>query len=157
MAGVRDSRGRFVAGGGSSGGSPVKVSVVTSSRFAVVDKAVKEYQIESVGHAAAIVRLTASRSIRRRKGRDYAKPGKPPKTGNGLMRKAIAYHVDRKVGEAVIGPTAVVIDHIGALHELGGKTKDGRYKPRPYMGPAFDKILPRLPQSWRRTIRPGGF
>lgn len=132
------------------------MSATVEDRMPQLRKAVKQYNIESLGHAAAIVRKTVRRSIRRRTGTNYSKPGQPPKTKTGLLRNSIVYDVDRQAEEAVIGPTANLIDGLGALHEFGGKTRRGRYEPRPFMGPAYEKILPRLPESWRRKIRPGG-
>jgi len=152
MAAVRDSRGRFVAG---SGSGVVSINASVTTEFRKLQRKVEQYNIESLTHAAGLVRKTAQRSIRRRKGTNYSKPGNPPKTGTGDLRKAIVYHVDRQSEEAVIGPTANVIDGLGALHEFGGRNRRGRYEPRPFMGPAHDTILPRLPESWRRKIRPG--
>lgn len=134
----------------------IRMNTTIKDETPKVAKAVEEYKVESLSHAAGLVRKTAQRSVRRRTGDNYAEPGKPAKTAIGRLRKSIIYNVDRGADEAIIGPTSNVIGSIGALHEFGGKTRSGRYPARPYMGPAFEKILPRLPESWRRKIRPGG-
>lgn len=118
-----------------------------------VRRAVDQYKVENLGHAAALVRITARRLIRRRKG--YAKPGKPPHTHTGLLRNSIVYDISKQRDEALIGPTANVIGTIGGLHEFGGKSRAGRYPARSFMGPAFETILPRLPAIWRNSLRGG--
>lgn len=141
----------------------LRMSATMKDETAKLRKPVKQYNIEGLTHAAGIVRKTAQQSIRKRTGVNYSAPGKPPKTRDGLLKKSIIYIVDKQAEEAVIGPTANVIGDIGALHEFGGvrtfkrkgKRVTGRYPARPFMGPAFEKILPRLPESWRRKIQPG--
>lgn len=117
-----------------------------------VRKAVDRYKVENIGHAAGLVRTTARRSIRKRKGPSAA--GTPPHTHTGLMRRSIVYAVHKHRDEAIIGPTASMVGRVvGGLHEFGGVAKTGEYPARPYMGPAFEKILPRLPQKWRNSLK----
>lgn len=128
------------------------MKVTIKDETAKVAKAVEQYNIESLGHAGGVIRKTAQRSIRRRMG--YSKPGTPPHTHTGALRRSIRYAVDKQREEVVIGPSASVIGtRLGPLHEFGGQTKRGQYPARPFMGPAFTTILPRLPEHWRRSVR----
>lgn len=77
-----------------------------------------------LSRAAAVIRLTARRSIRRRGRRSApAAPGQPPKTYRGRIRRAIVYAVDRERQNAVIGPDRRIIGRIGHVHEFGGREK----------------------------------
>ena len=127
----------------------VKVSI--KDETAKMAKAVEKYNIESLGHAGGILRKTAQRSIRRRTG--PSRPGTPPNTHSGALRRSIRYAVDKQREEVRIGPVASVIGtRLGPLHEFGGKNKRGTYPARPFMGPAFKTILPRLPDQWRKSV-----
>jgi hypothetical protein len=92
-----------------------------------VEKAVKDASFKSLGHAAASIRLTARRSIRRRK--KPSSPGAPPHTREGRLKKAIVYAVERREERAVIGPSYRVVGPVGMAHEFGGKFR-GQVYPR---------------------------
>jgi len=106
----------------------------------------------------AFVRQTSRRSIRRGKG--SSKPGKPPFSHTGLLKQFIYFGFDPHRAGVVIGPVVVSGKSGKALQALesGGMVRlpDGRdveIKPRPFMGPAFEKELPQMASLWRDAIR----
>jgi hypothetical protein len=105
----------------------------------------------------AFVRRTARRSIRPRK--RISNPGAPPSSHLGLLKKFIFFGYEPTARSVVIGPVRLSQNGRGeapALLEHGGTGKIGkrraRYRPRPFMGPAFQKELPKLPAMWRDSI-----
>lgn len=105
----------------------------------------------------AFVRRTARQSIRKRK--KPAPPGSPPSSHIGLLKKFIFFGYDPRNESVVIGP--VRLDQKGRgeaprLLEHGGIGAAGkkrvRYRPRPFMLPAFEKEQPTLPAMWRDSI-----
>jgi hypothetical protein len=108
----------------------------------------------------AFVRQRARTSIRRRKG--TSPPGSPPYSHVGLLRRFIlfAYDADRK--SVVIGPTLTkegseaprLLEYGGdTVVEVEGKRQRLRYRPRPFMRPAFEQEKTRLPTLWRDSVR----
>jgi hypothetical protein len=112
---------------------------------------VKKANIESLGHAGATIRLTARRSIRKRKG--PSAPGTPPHTRQGQLRRAIVYAVEKREERVVIGPEYAVVGPAGMPHEFGGRFRGQRYRRRPFMGPALMKVKDRLPRKWAASVR----
>ena len=106
----------------------------------------------------AFVRRTARSSIRKRK--RISHPGEPPSSHIGLLKKFIFFGYDPGSRSVVIGPVRLSQNGRGeapALLEHGGPAKVGKqrtkYKPRPFMGPAFQKEQPKLPAMWRDSIQ----
>ena len=108
----------------------------------------------------AFVRQRARTSIRKRK--EISRPGQPPHSHVGLLRKFIlfAYDADRK--SVVIGPTLTnAQSEAPKLLEHGGETtlrtregpKRARYRPRPFMGPAFAAEQPKLSGLWKNSVK----
>lgn len=116
-----------------------------------VKRKAKRANIENLGHAGAALRIAAMRSIRRRK--KAAPPGSPPHTQTRRLPRAIKYAVDKQRQNVVIGPDAESVGRVGGVHEHGGRYYRRRYPPRPFMGPALEKIRPRLPRMWAASIR----
>lgn len=111
----------------------------------------KQGNFKSLGHAGAAIRLTARRSIRKRK---TASPeGQPPSTRRGQLRSAILFDVDKQNDLVVIGPSYSKVGASGSAHEHGGKYKRQRYPKRPFMGPALEKIKDRLPKLWAGSVK----
>jgi len=126
----------------------IKVKYKSNSNELI--KKVWDDSITSLNHAAASVRMIAMRSIRKRKG---ASPrGAPPHTHTGLLKKSIVYNVDKKTNTAIVGPSKRIIGPAGMIHEFGGLQRGNIYSARPFMGPAFDKIKPRLPEFWASSV-----
>jgi len=116
-----------------------------------IARASRDGSIKSLGHGAAAIRLVARRSIRRREVPSPA--GKPPHTRKGQLKKAILYKVEGDKQRAVIGPEFSVVGPSAMAHEHGGRYRGGRYKRRPFMGPALEKVRDRLPRMWAGSVR----
>lgn len=127
----------------------LKVKTVSETQK-VVNKA-KQANITSLSHAGGAIRLTAARSIKRRKG--PAPPGQPPHTHTRRLPKAIQYAVEPRRQVVVIGPNVERFGTAGAAHEFGGRFRGAYYEKRPFMRPALEKIKSRLPTFWRNSIR----
>ena len=105
----------------------------------------------SLNHAAAAIRLTARRSIRRSPKESSA--GTPPHTRRGLLKRSLLYNVDKEKMRAVIGPAYSIVGRSGSAHEFGGKYYGRKYPKRAYMGPALKENKRRLPLFWRGSIK----
>jgi len=110
----------------------------------------------------AFVRRTAKGSIKKRKA--ASRPGTPPSSHTGLLKRFIFFAYEPALRSVVIGPMRLNQRNRGdapSLLEYGGRTtlvrrdKELRrtYRPRPYMGPAFEKERPKLPDMWRGSIK----
>lgn len=107
--------------------------------------------IENLGHAGAAIRLTAKRSMRKRKG--PAETGKPPHTHTRRLPRAIVYAVEKQRQQVTIGPAYHLAGEVGAAHEHGGRFRGQQYDRRPFMGPALEKVKDRLPRKWAGSVR----
>jgi len=120
-----------------------------------VDKATRSV----LSKFGAYVRRTARRSIRKRKRR--SRPGKPPSDHTGLLKRFIFFGYDPDKQSVVIGPEKLGKGEAPPALEYGGTStveeddekKQVRIKARPFMGPAYEKELPGLPQMWRDSVR----
>jgi hypothetical protein len=54
--------------------------------------------------------------------------------------------------ECVIGPRRSVIGQSGKAHEFGGRYLKNVYQKRPFMKPALQANLSRLPKLWQASI-----
>lgn len=114
-------------------------------------KAAEQANFKSLGHAASALRMTARRSIRRRK--RPSSIGEPVSTQTGAAKNSILFDVTKPDGPAVIGPAASRIGPAMSFHEHGGR-RGKRYLPkRPVMGPALAKIGPRMAGFWAGQVR----
>jgi len=116
--------------------------------------------------AGAFIRQTARTSIRKRK--KASPPGNPPHSHVGLLKRFIFFGYDKQSESVVVGP-AKLTNSTDAPHtlEFGGTTtvesrrrgkktkRRARIQKRPFMGPAMEKELPKFPDLWRNSIRPG--
>jgi len=116
-----------------------------------IRKAAQAGSIKSLGHAGAAIRLTARRSIKR--SATESQPGDAPHTRRGQLKRAIVFAVEGNKQSAVIGPDAAMVGPAGSAHEHGGHFRGQRYPKRPFMGPALEKIKPRLPKHWKDSVR----
>jgi len=111
----------------------------------------------------AFVRRTARGSIRRRKRRSL--PGQAPTNRTGLLKNHIYFVANPHTRNVIIGPAEMKgrfqgAEILEALESGGmspvyagkGKTKKVFVEARPFMGPAFEKEKPKLPQIWRESI-----
>lgn len=106
---------------------------------------------QSLNHAAAAIRLTARRSIRRSKKKSTA--GTAPHTRRGQLKRALLYKVEKQRLRAVIGPTYTAVGRSGQAHEFGKKYYGRDYPKRSYMGPALKTNEKRIPRFWSDSIR----
>jgi len=127
------------------------VSVKVKTRFdkGKVTRVIARANIETLGHAGALVRKIARNSIKR--GARQSPAGRPPHTRKGQLKSAILYAAEQ--GAVVIGPSAETVGTSGKAHELGGRFRGERYPRRPFMGPALEKARDRLPTLWRASVK----
>ena len=108
----------------------------------------------------AFVRRGARSSIRRRK--SVSQPGSPPSSHTGLLKRNIFFIYERQRSNVVIGPILLnkgtdapaILEHGGSVTRRRRKKRVRMtYRPRPFMGPAFEREKPKLPAMWRDSIR----
>ncbi len=105
----------------------------------------------------AFVRRTAKGSIRKRK--KTSAPGQPPTSHTGFLKRFIFFSFEPNRKSVVIGPMRLNQKTADAPHvlEYGGtatiKDEKVNIRPRPYMGPAFNKEKQKLPQLWKNAIK----
>ncbi len=96
----------------------------------------------------AFVRRRAQTSIRPRKG--TSRPGQPPHSHAGLLRKFIFFSFDRAAESVVVGPTLLTPDsRVPETLEYGSAT----HAARPYMRPAHEAELAKVPDLFRDMIK----
>lgn len=78
----------------------------------------------SLGHAGGTIRKHAAFSIRKRQ--KPSRPGAPPHTQTGRLKRSIRYEVDRRTPGVVIGPINEIAGRIWNLHEFGGVARKRR-------------------------------
>ena len=113
-----------------------------------------------LGKFGAFVRRAARSSIRKRKRTSAL--GEPPSSHTGLLRKFIFFGYDRADRTVVIGPIPLrakaeapeLLEHGGRVHRKVGKRRRRTmtYRPRPFMGPAFEINKPKLPAMWKDSV-----
>ena len=106
----------------------------------------------------AFVRQTSRESIRKRKG--TSKPGRPPFSHTGVLKKFLFFGYDADRRSVVIGPVIApgkagkappVLEHGGKVSLPTGNQAD--IAPRPFMAPAFEKEKATLPLLWKDSIK----
>ncbi len=100
----------------------ITVRAKTTFDAATVRKRVDSASFRSLGHAGGAIRLTARRSIRRRK--TFSKRGTPPHTRTGNLKRSIRF--EAKTDEVLIGPVNEFGGQLWNLHEFGGVAKGRR-------------------------------
>ncbi len=106
----------------------------------------------------AFVRQTSRKSIRKRKG--TSKPGRPPFSHTGVLKRFIYFGYDSDRRSVVIGPV-IAPSKLGkapATLEHGGKVtlpfgNKAEIEPRPFMQPAFDAEVKNVPKLWQDSIK----
>jgi hypothetical protein len=133
-----------------------------------------------LSRAGAVVRVIARRSMKQ-VGPDAppSAPGTPPRSRKGLLKKFLYYVYDPTTEGVIVGPALLSGRRsipVPALHEHGGtarvtarevrwRTEQGQrvkeitkrrvvtsYPRRPYMQPALEKVIPRMPEFWRDVL-----
>ena len=117
-----------------------------------IDKKAKK----GLSHFGAVVRLTAKRSIRKStKFKNRSRPGEPPKSHVGTLKKHIYYSWDAAARSVVVGPALFqpatgapeVLEYGGVtqMYVARGKKKNVTVRKRPFMAPAMAKHQKNLP------------
>ena len=119
---------------------------------AAVQKLVDRRTRVALNHAGALVRKIARNSIR--PGRATSRPGQPPRSHTGLLKRFLFYAYDTARRSVVVGPARLNTGdgQAPARLEYGGqdrrRARTLRYLPRPYMGPALTAAQPRIADFW---------
>jgi hypothetical protein len=110
----------------------------------------------------AFVRTRSRSSIRKRKG--VSEPGQPPSSHVGTLKKSIFFSFEPTNKSVVIGPTRTsgagtapeLLEHGGTSRFVPPRQRRpvaARYRPRPFMTPAFVEEQKRMPDLWRNSVR----
>ena len=108
----------------------------------------------------AFVRQRARSSIRTRK--RISEPGQPPTNRTGLLKRNIFFVYEPTRRSVVIGPVLLnttsgapeLLEHGGTvIRQVRGRSVRMTYRPRPYMGPAFEEEHNQLEKLWRNSVR----
>jgi hypothetical protein len=134
-----------------------------------VRKAVDHGKRRTLSRAGAFIRQRARTSIRKR--RRSSRPGEPPSSHTGLLRRFILFGYDRQRDSVVVGPVGFRRSQAPNDLEFGGRTivesgrarRSGRKRKkrtvriaaRPYMRPALEKERSNLPAVWRNSVKGG--
>ncbi len=89
-----------------------------------IRRKVDQASFNSLGHAGGTIRKTAYRSIRKRK--KTSRPGSPPSSPTGRLRRSFRYEVERQTPGVVIGPVNEISGRLWNLHEFGGIARKRR-------------------------------
>ena len=125
-----------------------------------VSGAVDRAERRVLSRFGAFVRRGARSSIRRRK--RISEPGQPPSSHTGLLKRNIFFLYEPLRSSVVIGPVLLgkgtdaprLLEHGGVVTRRKRKRRVRvKYKPRPFMGPAFEREKPKLPKMWRDSVR----
>lgn len=128
---------------------------------AAVTSAADRAQRRVLSRFGAFVRRGARSSIRKRK--RVSQPGSPPSSHTGLLKNNIFFVYEPLRSSVIIGPILLsgkgtdapaLLEHGG--HAVGRRRKKRvrlTYRPRPFMGPAFERETPKLPAMWRDSVR----
>ena len=125
--------------------------------LSAVDRGVRQV----LSKFGAFVRRTAKSSIRKRKA--VSKPGQPPSSHTGLLKRLIYFGYDPTRKSVVIGPEPLNGRSQGAhaleygvrqrIRTPEGKGANANYRSRPFMGPALEKEKPGLPAMWANSVK----
>ncbi|TWU12860.1 hypothetical protein CA54_16860 [Symmachiella macrocystis] len=102
----------------------------------------------------SFVRRTARSSIRKRK--RVSGSGDPPSSHEGGLRRLLLFAFDMAAQSVVVGPLLYRSGVAELLEEGGQAVRRGKrvsYEPRPFMGPAYQENLPKVPSLWRDSIK----
>ena len=125
-----------------------------------VTNAVDRAERRVLSRFGAFVRRGARSSIRKRQ--TTSQPGSPPSSHVGLLKRNIFFVYEPHRGNVVIGPILLnkgtdapaLLEHGGSVTRRRRKKRVRMtYRPRPFMGPAFEREKPKLPQMWRDSVR----
>lgn len=125
-----------------------------------VIRSVNQANMKNLKRFGAFVRTSARGSIRKRKG--ASAPGKPPHSHVGTLKRFIYFGFDRSSDSVAIGPVLTngggtaprSLEHGGRSLAIDrGKRKVKNIRKRPFMKPAFDAELKKVPDLWRNSVK----
>lgn len=140
-------------------GAEVKSSFFDRKR--VID-AVGKAGAASLSKAGAFIRRTAKGLMKSGgKKNKVAPPGTPPRVHAGQLKDLLYFGFDTSKATVVIGPVKFGDGEAPGLLEFGGtaqrKGRDGKshtetYRGNPFMQPALDENIPKLPDLWANSV-----
>jgi len=129
---------------------------------AAVQSATDRATNRNLSRFGAFVRTRSRSSIRKRKA--ISEPGQPPSSHVGTLKKFIFFSFEPTAKSVVIGPTRTsgagtapeMLEHGGTSRFIPPRQRrpiTARYRPRPFMTPAFVEEQKKLPDLWRNSVR----
>jgi hypothetical protein len=127
-----------------------------------VTRAVDRGRRQALARSGGLIRTTARRSMRRRRGR--SRPGQPPHAHAGQLRDLLFFAYDDRTRSVIVGPAAFPRrTGVPGLLEFGGRTRAPAWwmgsqthltiQARPYMRPALEVARTHLAGHWRGVVR----
>ena len=131
-------------------------------------KSIKPAVMKKVGEMSAAEREQYERRVKQAKqdGQPRPKrppaasrPGEPPRSQTGALKKFLFFSYDPRSASVVVGPARIRSDDTDAPRtlEFGGTAEVGgrriRIAERPYMGPALASEQPQFAELWRNSVR----
>ena len=136
----------------------------------IVIDAVGKATAKNLSKAGSFIRTSARSSLRRRK--STSPPGEPPSVHSKdrvATLKNIWFVFDPANRSVIVGPLKLERSRlegsdrktVPSLHELGGaavvknkkRKRRARYAPRPFMGPAMQRELPKFEGLWANSVK----
>jgi hypothetical protein len=136
----------------------------------IVIDAVGRAGAKNLSKAGSFIRRSARSSLRRRK--KVSPPGEPPSVHTQdrvATLKNIWFVFEPRQRSVVVGPLKLERSRlegsnretVPSLHELGGfavignkkRKRRARYAPRPFMGPAMERELPKFVGLWANSVK----
>jgi len=125
-----------------------------------VQSAVSRAERRVLSKFGSFVRQDSKQRIRRRK--RSSSPGESPTNRTGLLKRHIYFVLSPETRSVVIGPVLLnrstgapeTLEHGGEITTETKRRQSIRVdiKARPFMGPAFQHELPKLPALWRDSV-----
>jgi hypothetical protein len=136
----------------------------------IVIDAVGRAGAKNLSRAGSFIRRAARSSLRRRK--KVSPPGEPPSVHTQdrvATLKNIWFVFEPRQRSVVVGPLKLERSRlegsnrptVPSLHELGGtavvtirkRKRRAKYAPRPFMGPAMERELPKFVGLWANSVK----
>jgi hypothetical protein len=133
-------------------------SIKPAKQMTLAEMSIEEQQLFK--RRAAIAK--AQGKPRPKRPRASSKPGQPPRSQLGILRRFILFGYDTEARSVVVGPARLNgvkggPDALSALEE-GGNSRNAKGKSitvaaRPFMGPALEREKPKLPAMWANSVK----
>lgn len=107
--------------------------------------------VDVLRRMGAYIRRAAQSKVRQ--SRNPSRPGEPPHTRRGALKRGILFGVDRQSNSIVVGPSIRFVGTSMQAHEFGGGYKRERYPKRPLMGPSLRESAPHLAKMWENAVK----